>query len=125
MTRPDLGNSLDWVAALISVVALLAVLQTFAIGRHYIIPTAILVPTVLFGNLARFGLSGRRWAKEILFWIGVIFTAHTFFALFFAKTPRELLGAAFEPVCALVFVASLFAVVQYARRNRLFADDAS
>lgn len=117
---PRQGNSLDWAAAVIALVALGAVLYTFIIGRHYIIPTAILVPALLFGNLARHGLAGRRWAKELLFWIGVLFTAHTFFALFFAQTPRALLGAAFEPVCGVVFALSAFTVTQYARRNALF-----
>lgn len=114
------GNSLDWVAAVVALAALGAVLYTFAIGRHYIIPTAILVPTLLFGNLARYGLQGHRWAKELLFWIGVLFTAHLFFALFFAQTPRALLGAAFEPVCGVLFLLSAFTVTQYARRNALF-----
>lgn len=120
VTRPRAANSLDWVAALIALLALGAVLYTFAIGRHYIIPTAILVPALLFGNLARFGLQGRRWAKELLFWIGVLFTAHLFFALFFAQTPRALLGAAFEPLCGALLLLSAFTVTEYARRNALF-----
>jgi hypothetical protein len=125
VTRPSAADSLDWAAALIALFALGAVLYTFVIGRHYIIPTAILVPTLLFGNLARFGLQGRRWAKELLFWIGVLFTAHTFFALFFAQTPRALLGAAFEPVCGALFLLSAYTVTRYARRNALFAGRAA
>lgn len=123
--RPGAANSLDWVAALIALIAIGAVLYTFVVGRHYIIPTAILVPALLFGNLARCGLQGRRWAKELLFWIGVLFTAHLFFALFFAQTPRALLGAAFEPVCGALFLLSAFTVTQYARRNALFGGASS
>lgn len=122
MQRPDLGNSLDYVAAAGAAAAVAGTLWTFAVGGHYIIPTAILVLAVLLGNLARYALAGRRWAREILFWIGAVFTAHSFFALFFAKTPKALLGAAFEPVCGAVFLLSAFAVTRYAQRNRLFTE---
>jgi hypothetical protein len=103
-----------------AVAALLGVLQTFLIGRHYIIPTVILAAAVLLGNVAWYGFQNRPWAKYLLFWSGVLLTAHFFFALFWAKKYRELLGGAFEPVCVVVVVALAFVTLQYARRNHLF-----
>ena len=115
-----LRNSFDLIFALAAAAGLLAVLQTFVIGRHYIIPSAILTGTVVVGNIARYGFQGQLWAKQILFWSGFLFTAHAFFALFFSKRYRELLGGAFEPVCIVVVVVFAYLVYQYARRNRLF-----
>ena len=120
----SLKHSLDLIAALIAAIAALAVLQTFLIGKHYIIPTMILFWAVLFGNLARYGLKGYGWAKQILFWIFLIFVFHTFFALFFSVRYRELLGDAFEYVCGAVFLVFAFLVFDYARRNSIFRSGA-
>jgi len=120
-SRFTLQYSFDLVFALLAGIAALAVLQTFVIGRHYIIPSVILVVTVLLGNLAWYGLRDARWAKFLLFWSGFLFTAHLFFALFFAQVYRTLLGAAFEPVCAVLFLLFAYLTWQYARRNQLFA----
>lgn len=115
-----LQYSLEWLFALVTVVAVAGVLQTFVIGRHFIIPTAIATLAVMTGNLSWYGFRGHAWARYLLFWAGVLMTAHGFFALFWAKKYRELLGGAFEPVCAVLTLALAFLVVQYARRNRLF-----
>lgn len=103
-----LANSFDLIFAALAVVGALAALQTFVIGQHYIIPSVILVVTVVLGNLARFGLGNRAWAKHILFWSGFLFTAHAFMALFFSRRYREILGDAFEPVCGAVFLLFAF-----------------
>lgn len=116
----SLGNSFDIISAVIAGVAVLGVLQTFIIGKHYLIPTMILCWAVLFGNLARYGLQGRTWAKHVLFWIFFVFTCHIFFAIFFTQKYREMLGDAWEYVGSAVFVVFAFLVVQYARRNALF-----
>ena len=116
----SLGNSFDLIFAVAAAVGVLAVLQTFVIGQHYIIPSGILAVTVLIGNIARFGLRGQIWAKHVLFWCGFLFTAHAFFALFFSKRYRELLGDAFEPVCVVVVLVFAFLTWQYARRNTIF-----
>lgn len=116
----SLKNSMDSVALLIAAAAFVAVLQSFIIGRHYIIPTAILCLAVLFGNLARYGFQGQRWAKHILFWLGSILTLHFFFALFWSKRYREWLGDAFEPVCGVLVLLLAFLVFQYAKKNELF-----
>lgn len=115
-----LDNALEAIAALFAFGAMLAVLQTFIIGRHFVIPTMILVIAVLFGNLARFGAGGQRWAKHTLFWIFVIMACHAFFALFWAKTPRELLGDIFLPLYGTVFVLLTLLCWQYSKRNQLF-----
>ena len=117
----SLSYSFELMFAAAAVIGLLAVLQTFVIGRHYIIPTGILTVTVLLGNLAYWGFRDLPWAKHVLFWCGFLFTAHTFFALFFSKRYRELLGGAFEPVCVVVTLVFAWLVYQYARKNRLFA----
>ncbi len=117
----SLANSFDLMFAALAAAGAVAVLQTFIIGQHYIIPSGILVVTVLAGNLARFGLANRAWAKHILFWCGFLLTAHAFFALFFSRRYRELLGDAFEPVCLLAFLLLAFLTWQYGRRNRIFA----
>lgn len=116
----SLKNSLDLIAALIAVVAALAVLQTFVIGKHYLIPTMILFWGVLFGNLARYGLRDHAWAKQILFWIFFLFTAHLFFALFFSVKYRAILGSAFEIVIGVMFLVFALLTFAYAKGNALF-----
>jgi hypothetical protein len=117
----SLEYSLDTVAAALAALGLLGVLQTFIIGKHFVIPTMLLAVTVLFANLARFGYRDKPLAKHILFWVGFLITCHAFFALFWAKTPREMLGAAFLPVYGSVFVVFALLSWQYARRNRIFS----
>ena len=114
-----LKHSLDLLAAIIAIAALLGVLQTFIIGKHFVIPTMVLVLAVFFGNLARSSMRGERWAKHILFWIFFIATCHAFFALFWAVTPREMLGGAFLYVYGAVFVILAFLSWQYAKKNEL------
>lgn len=117
----SLKYSFELIFAALAVTGGFATLYTFVVGRHYIIPSVLLLVTVVAANLARFGFEDRIWAKEILFWTGFLFAAHAFMALFFSKRYREILGGAFEPVCAFVTIVFAFLVVQYARRNRLFA----
>ncbi len=122
----SLRYSLDTLIALITAALIAGVLQTFVIGQHYLIPTGLLTFAVLLGNFARFGFSDRRWAKQVNFWIGFVLTSHVFFALFWSRKYREILGDAFEIVGTLVFLLLGFLTVQYARRNKLFsATDAS
>ena len=94
----SLKYSLDTVAALLTVAGIAGVLQTFVIGKHFVIPTMLLAVTILIGNIARAGYRDNTLAKQVLFWLGVLLTCHAFFALFWAKTPREVLGTAFYPV---------------------------
>lgn len=116
----SLENSLEAIATLFALGAILGVLQTFIIGKHFVIPTMILVPAILFGNLARFGVKGEPWAKHTLFWIFSLMACHAFFALFWAATPREILGALFLPVYGLVFVVLTILCWLYAKKNGLF-----
>lgn len=117
----SIENSLEAVAALIALGAILGVLQTFIIGKHFVIPTMILVPTILFGNLARFGVNGQRWAKHTLFWIFFLMACHAFFALFWAVTPREMLGSLFLPVYGVAFAVLAALSGLYAKKNQLFS----
>lgn len=116
----SLQHSLDLVAMVITVVAFVGVLQTFIIGKHFIIPTMLLFFCVLFGNFARFGLQGRAWAKQILFWIFFLFTSHVFFALFWAKKYREVLGDSFVWLFASIFIVFAFLLFKYAQKNGIF-----
>lgn len=109
----------DHLAALVALAFGAAVLQTFLIGRHYLIPTALLTAAVLFGNIAWHGYQDQRWAKHLLWWMGILLTAHLFFALFWSVKYREILGAVFEPVCAVLTAGMALLVWQYARRNGL------
>ena len=118
----SLDNSFDLIFAAAAVIGVLATLQTFLIGQHYIIPTGILTITVLIGNIARYGLQGMRWAKEILFWCGFLFSAHMLMAIFFSKRYPEVLGAAFLPVTIGTFLIFAFLSYRYARDNKLFGD---
>jgi len=118
--KATLAYSFDWLFAVICVAALAGVLQTFLIGRHFIIPTGILAVAVLTGNIAWHGLQDRIWAKQLLFWCAFLATCHLFFALFWAKRYRELLGDAFEPVFGVLTLLFVVLTWQYARRNRLF-----
>ena len=116
----SLQYSLDTVAALLAIAGLGGVLQTFVIGQHYIIPTLLLLATLLLGNLARYGYRDNPFAKNVLFWFGFLLTCHCFFALFWAETPREVLGGAFLPVYGSAFVVFALLTWQYPRRNKLF-----
>lgn len=116
----SLKNSFDCLLALLTLVGALGVLQTFIIGKHFIIPTIILAVTILVGNIAWYGFQQKVWAKYLLFWIGFLTSAHFFFALFWAKKYRTLLGGAFEPVCVVVVLIFGLLTYQYARRNALF-----
>lgn len=116
----SLENSLELLASLIAIGAILGVLETFINGKHFVIPTMILALAVVFGNLARFGANGQRWAKHTLFWIFFLMACHTFFALFWAATPREILGEMFLPVYGLAFAVLTVLCWLYAGRNKLF-----
>jgi len=115
-------NSLEVLAAVFSLLAVLGTLQTFVIGGHFVIPTMVLFLAILFGNLARFGLQGQRWAKHLLFWLFAVLACHAFFALFHAADarPGAFFGAAFYPAYGgfLVIVGGL--CWRYAQTNRLF-----
>ena len=114
-----LDNSFDLIAAVIAVACFAAVLGTFVIGKHYIIPTFWLAIALLFANLARHGLAGARWAKQILGHIGLLASANLFMGLFFAKAPKELLGALFLPLWGLAFLVVAGLTWQYVSRNAL------
>ena len=116
----SLQYSLDTVAALLAIAGFGGVLQTFIIGRHYIIPTVLLAATILLANLARYGYRDHPFAKNTLFWLGVLITGHAFFGLFWAHTPREVLGGAFLPVYGGAFIVFAALSWQYAGRNKLF-----
>jgi hypothetical protein len=113
-------HSLECIAAIIAIVGSLGVLQTFLIGKHFLIPTIILSAVLLFGNLAWWGFVGQRWAKYFLFWSTFLLTLHGFFALFWAKKYREILGDAFEPTFIVLVVVLSYLVFDYAKRNKLF-----
>lgn len=115
----SLQYAFDHLAALAALAFGLAVLQTFLIGRHYLIPTALLALAVLFGNIAWHGYHDQRWAKHVLWWMGILLTAHLFFALFWSVKYRAILGVAFEPVCAVLTAGMALLAWQYARRNGL------
>ena len=116
----SLKNSFDCLVAFFALAGVLGVLQTFIIGKHFIIPTIILTVTVLVGNIAWYGFQQKIWAKYVLFWFGSLTTAHCFFALFWAKKYRTLLGDAFEPICVVLILLLGFLSYQYARENALF-----
>ena len=120
MKKLELRHGLDWLIAMFTVLALAAVLQTFIIGKHFIIPTILLVITVLLGNLAWYGFKQVKWAQYLNFWVGFILSCHCFFALFWAKKYREILGAAFEPVAVVVTLLLLALTWFYASKNQLF-----
>jgi hypothetical protein len=118
----SLDHSLEGIAALIAAGAGLGVLQTFIIGKHFVIPTMVLFIAIFFGNLARSGLRGERWAKHVLFWMFALLVCHTFFALFWAAgaRPGEFFGAAFYPVYGGFFVVVGYLCWTYAKRNDIF-----
>jgi hypothetical protein len=118
----SLESSLESLATLIAFLAALAVLYNFVVGKHFVIPTMFLFLAVIFGNLARFGVRGERWAKHILFWLFAIMVCHAFFALFWAKEarPGALFGAAFYPLYGGFFLLVGFLCWSYAKKNALF-----
>jgi len=120
MNKITLRHGLDCLITVFAVLSLAAVLQTFIIGKHFIIPTILLVLAVLFGNLAWYGFKQARWAQHFNFWCGFILTSHCFFALFWAKKYRELLGNAFEPTAIVLTLLLLTLTWFYASKNKLF-----
>lgn len=121
MKKLTLSYGLDWLMAVFALLASLAVLQTFVIGKHFIIPTVLLIVTVFIGNLAWYGLKQAKWAQYINFWCGFVLTSHCFFALFWAKKYREVLGDLFEPVAVVITLLLLTLTWFYARKNQLFS----
>lgn len=115
----SLKSTWDLFAILAALLAFASAMVQFVVGQHYMIPTAILVWTVLFGNLARYGLAGQRWAKYVLFWFGVLMTAMAFMGIFMAGRPKELLGVLFLPAWGAMFLAVAWLTWQYKRRNGL------
>ncbi|MDO6488580.1 hypothetical protein Q4503_12770 [Colwellia sp. 6_MG-2023] len=120
MKNFNLTHGLNWLMAIFTLLASVAVLQTFIIGRHFIIPTILLVITIFIGNLAWYGFKQAKWAQYITFWCGFILTSHCFFALFWAKKYREILGSAFEPVAVITTLLLFILTWFYARKNQLF-----
>ena len=120
----SLKYTFDHLSAVVAIGAIAGVYEAFVIGKHYLIPTGILVVAVFFGNLARYGYRDQAWAKNMLFWIGVILNFHVFFALFWSIKYREILGDAFEYVFAPLTVILVFLVWQYAKQNELFGNRA-
>lgn len=118
----SLDHALEALATLVAVGAGLGVLQTFIIGKHFVIPTMILLLVFFFGNLARFGLQGQRWAQHMLFWVFLLMVFHTFFALFWAgeARPGQLFGGAFYPLYGGFTVIVGWLCFGYAGRNKLF-----
>lgn len=121
MKNITLEHGLDWLMAILSFLGALAVLQTFIVGKHFIIPTLLLSVTIFIANLAWYGLKGTRWAQVVNFWCGVLLTSHGFFALFWAKKYREILGEWFEPTAIVVILLLFMLTWFYARSNRIFA----
>jgi len=115
----SLQYSLETLCVLLALLSGIAVLHQFIIGKHFIIPTVILIVPIITGNIARFGYRDYRWAKHLAFWIGVLMTAHWFFALFYAQTLRAMLGGAFEPVAGVITLVLAYLTFQYFRQNKL------
>ncbi len=120
MNKLNLRHGLDWLIATFAVFALAGVLQTFIIGKHFIIPTVLLVITILLSNLAWYGFKQVKWAQHLNFWFGFILTCHCFFALFWAKKYRDVLGNAFEPVAVVVTLLLFTITWLYASKNKFF-----
>ena len=118
-------NSLEWGTGFITAMLLLGVVQTFVIGQHFIIPTIILMFAILLGNITAYAFVGKLWAKLVIFWLYVVLTNHGFFALFWAKKYRELLGQAFEPTCIVVVLVLAFLLFKYKRSNQLLSSTSS
>ena len=115
----SLRNTWDLFAILAALLAFASAMNQFIVGKHYMIPTAILVFTVFFGNLARAGLRGDRWAKHVLFWFGVLMTCMAFMGIFMAGAPKEALGSLFLPVWVAMFLVVAWLTWQYKSKNGL------
>lgn len=115
----SLDGGLEGVLALLALLGVLAVLQTFVLGQHFVIPTVLLMPTAFVAVLAVRGAAGQRWAQGFVLWLGVFAVAHLFFALFWAKTPRALLGEAFLPIYGALLVIFALLTRAYGKRNGL------
>ena len=116
----SLRNTWDLIAVLIAVATfLVAVSSEFYIGQHYMRPTMVLLFTVLFGNFARHGLRGERWAKHVLFWFGFLMSCMAFMGIFFAQRPKVLLGDLFLPVWITLFLLVAWLTWQYKRKNNI------
>lgn len=106
---------LEWISMAAACAVGVAVIYTFVIGKHYVIPTALLVMAIVLANIGYHGLQNRLWARSLLFWIGAVIFAHTFFALFWAKAPRDLLGQGFIPVYSFVCLLFGYLALRYVR----------
>ena len=118
----SLANGLALLFALICAGCVGNALFQFVIGQHYLIPTFWLAFAMLSGNFARYALAGARWAQEIVFWCGALASCTLFMGIFFAKTPKALLGGAFLPVWIGLFLALAFLTFHHARSHQLVGD---
>ncbi len=110
-----LNYFLEWASLAAACVVAAAVVYTFVIGKHYVIPTALLVMAIMLANVGYHGLQNRLWARSLLFWIAAVIFAHTFFALFWAKAPRDLLGQGFIPIYSCICLFFGFLAWRYVR----------
>ena len=117
----SLDNSLEALAALIALAGSVLVVWNFVIGKHFVIPTMFLLLVFYFGNLARAGVNGERWAKHLLLWTFLLAVFHSFFALFWAAEarPGALFGAAFYPMYGGFCVIVGWLCFNYAKRHSL------
>jgi hypothetical protein len=115
-----LNYGLDYLVAIFAFAGALGVLQTFVFGKHFIIPTVLLALTILLANFAWYGFKQRRWAQLVNFWSGFLLSSHCFFALFWAKKYREILGSSFEPVALIMLAILALLTWFYASKNTLF-----
>lgn len=115
----SLRNSWDLIAVLVAIATFGMAMYQFVVGEHYMIPTAILFWTILFGNLARRGLQGAKWAKYLLFWYGFLMSCLAFMGIFFAQAPKVALGSLFLPVWIAMFLLVAWLTWQYRRANSL------
>lgn len=101
---------------LLAIVALMLMFYTFY-NKHFVTPTINLISAILFYNWSIYGFKRGPWLRSLPFYFCLVMSVHAYFALFWAKTPRAMLGDDFT--LTYTIGCALFALLAYTQRHRL------
>lgn len=104
------------VANVLAIFAVLLMFYTFY-NKHFVTPTINLASAIVFYNLSVYGFRRKPWLRTLPFYFCVVMCVHAYFALFWAITPRAMLGDNFTLTYSIA--CAVFALLAYSQRHKL------
>jgi len=89
-------------------------------NKHFVTPTINLVSAIMLYNWSIYGFQRAPWLRTLPFYFFLVMSVHAYFALFWAKTPRAMLGNDFTTAYAVV--CGVFALLAYTQKHKLKVD---